>query len=125
MRIKKTEIAFKYRNELFPYKTDYKILLSFSSFRRCNRCKEKNKIIYIVFETDYEGTRLYNTSYCEKCSISLKQEFKEIQLGLIQEKEHNRELEREQERLNYLKREIEKIEVEEKAKHYGITYPEE
>lgn len=100
------------------------------SKKKCESCNKKK--LCTLIEEDYSsiyggiGSLKY---YCNECSANVKSyhnEFKKIKENeKIKEKVREFEELKEKQRLNYLKKEIEKREIEEKAKLYGITYPED
>lgn len=111
-------------------------------YKKCVSCNEKKFCFYI--ECDYvdggyiglkpngkfQESETIIKYYCEECETKRKsflESYKEFQEELTirkieQEKKSLKESE-EKKRLDYLKKEIERIEIEKKAKLYGIIYP--
>lgn len=90
--------------------------------RKCVNCDKRKKVAYvekILLTFDMKIQEFY----CENCNI--------LRLRLIEEKaeinkiilERESAKRKEQARLDYLKREVERVELERKAKDYGIIYP--
>ncbi|MEK5209606.1 hypothetical protein [Psychrobacillus sp. FSL H8-0510] len=126
-RSEKMELALRKEMDIVPTQTII-IKKPFKYYFKsvCCMCEEKNRIVYLI-RTDILGLRdapFLTKDYCEKCSVKIKEELKKVEQYMKEERERKEKKEAEILRYEYLEREVERKELEEKAKKYGIVYPE-
>ncbi|MFY0519369.1 hypothetical protein ACOMCU_16300 [Lysinibacillus sp. UGB7] len=100
-------------------KTKLKLLL----FKKCNSCKDRKLCTYIEEEQSNEIKHYY----CSDCGEDRKRFHAAHKEFLTKVEQHanaiDNKMSEEKKRFDYLKKEVELFEIEEKAKLYGITYP--
>lgn len=108
-----------------PYSVEqiykFKILL----LKKCEKCNEKKLCTYIEVELDSHPyhSKNYEKYYCSECGKERRKYHEAYKEFLIEVQEQENKKENEARRLAFLKKEVERREIEEKAKLYGITYP--
>ncbi len=118
------EVLFSHRFDYDVFHIGKEKMYKFRLDKNCDKCGQKRLCTYIEIDDDFDRPKKH---YCSDCGNERKR-FLELQKEGITQMKHKfakaREKKKEEERrINYLKEEIEKIEIEEKAKRYGITYP--
>lgn len=99
-------------------------MFSFFTKRKCCVCSEFKKVSFheeIIIGLD----RLYYNFYCEDCGAVRKEMLALEEKKKLEEFERKIKRDQDNKRLEYLKKEIERVETERKAKEYGIVYSNE
>lgn len=99
-----------------------KNIFSKAQKKRCCQCDERKEVAHCELK-QISHNQFVPQYWCEDCNNIRQEVMKRIEEAQREEDKKRKKEEYEKQRLQYLKQEIERIEIERKAKEYGITYP--